>query len=88
MVSAVLRLYNTPQEVQHLFDSVRSYMIDKSVEVNISHKKLRVHKREYESADIRGLISNHGPTMIYLILKIINPATMIVVYNLKYIFEK
>ena len=91
VVSDLLSLANNPQEVQHFFDRVRSYMIAKAIYVsikNISLNKLRLHQREYEWADTGGLIRNDGPTMIYLIFKSINPAKMIAVSTLKYLIEK
>ena len=39
-------------------------------------------------ADTGGIISNDGPNMLYLLLKIINPATTIGVSNLQYKIEK
>ena len=40
-------------------------------------------RREYEWTDDGGIIRNYGPTIIYLIFKIIKPATRIDVSNLK-----
>ena len=40
-------------------------------------------RREYEWTDDGGIIRNDGPTIIYLIFKIIKPATRIDVSNLK-----
>ena len=38
------------------------------------------YKKKYDG----GLTINYGPTMIYLLLKFINKATRIRVYNIKY----
>ena len=43
---------------------------------------------EHEWTYVWGIISNDGTTSIYLILGITNPATRIVVSNLKYEIEK
>ena len=67
-------------EIKIFFDRVRSDMIAKAIEVSItkkSVKKLRLHRGLYEWTYYGGLISNDGPTMLYLTLKIINPATRI-----------
>ena len=45
--------------------------------------KLRLHRFEYYWADTGGVIRNYEPTMLYLLFKIINPATRIIVSNLK-----
>ena len=61
-------------------------MISKAIESSItktSLNKLRLHQREYKWAETGGLTRNDGPTMLYLLLKIINLATRIVVSNLK-----
>ena len=61
-------------------------MIAKAIKVSIKNtyiKKLRLHQGEYEWADNGGIISNYVPTMLYLILKSINPATGIGFSNLK-----
>ena len=42
-----------------------------------------LHYREYEWAEAGGVMSNDGPTMLYLIFKIIKPATRIGVLNIK-----
>ena len=54
----------------------------------ISLKELRLHRGEYEWSDAGFIISNDVPTMIYLLLKIINPSTRICVSNLKYEIDK
>ena len=51
-------------------------------------KKIRLHHKEYECTDAGVLIRNYGTIFIYLILKIINPATSIGVSNLKDEIEK
>ena len=61
-------------------------MIAKAIEVSITKtytKKFRLHCREYKLTYDGGIISNYGPTVLYLILKIINPATRVGVSNLK-----
>ena len=66
-------------------------MIAKAIKVSIKNKylkKLRLHLREYERTYYGGLIRNDVTTMLYLIFKIINPATRIFVSNLKYEIEK
>ena len=70
---------------------LRSYMIAKAIYgsmKNIYLKKLMVHQREYVQADTGGLIINYGTTMLYLIFKIVNPATNIAFSNLKYVIDK
>ena len=51
-------------------------------------KKIRLHHREYTWTDSGVLIRNYGTIFIYLILKIINPATSIGVSNRKGKIEK
>ena len=50
---------------------------------NNSLNKLSLSRVCYERADNGGLMRNYGPTMIYLLFKIINPYTSIGVSNLK-----
>ena len=50
--------------------------------------KHRLQRGEYEWTDSGCVTRNDGPTIIYLLLKIINPDTRIGVYNLKYEIEK
>ena len=80
LASNLLNVSTSEQEVQNFYDRVHSDMIAKVIEgsiTKISFKKLRLHRREYEWADTGGIIRNYGPTMIYLLLKIINPAKSI-----------
>ena len=49
-----------------------------------SLKKIRINYGVYEWIDSGLLISNDGPTMLYLVFKNINPDTRIGVFNLKY----
>ena len=66
-------------------------MISKAIEGSLektSLKKIRIHQREYELADAEDMISNYGPTMIYLLFKSTNPDKRIGVSNLKYEIEK
>ena len=66
-------------------------MIAKAVKGSIKntyHKKIRLHRREYEWTCDGGLISNYEINMLYLILKIIKPNTRIAVSNLKYEIDK
>ena len=42
----------------------------------------------YEWTDAGGIMGNDGPTMIFLVFKIINPAKKIGVSNQKYEIEK
>ena len=68
-----------------------SYIIAKAIEVSItktSLNKIRPHRGVYEWADYGGIISNYGPTMLYLIFKRINPVTRIGVSNLKEEIQK
>ena len=61
-------------------------MISKSIESSItktSLKILRLHKISYEWGDSGGLINSYGPIIIYLLLKIFNPATRVSVSNIK-----
>ena len=61
-------------------------MISKATEDSIANtllKKLRIHQMEYKWDDNGYIIMNYGPTMIYLIFKIINLDTRIGVSNLK-----
>ena len=51
--------------------------------INTSLQKIRLHRGEYKRTDAGGLIRNDWPTIIYLIFKSTNPATMIVVSNVK-----
>ena len=55
---------------------------------NVSLKKISLNEREYEWADAGGLISNDEPTMLYLLLKNINPETRIFLSKPKYEIEK
>ena len=48
-----------------------------------SLKKIRINYGVYEWIDSGLLISNDGPTMLYLVFKNINPDTRIGVSNLK-----
>ena len=59
-------------------------MISKAIGVLIKKNinQLRLHCGVYECTDAGGIIRNNGPTMLYLIFKIINPATKIFVSNL------
>ena len=61
-------------------------MIDKVIEGSVTKtplNKLSINLGEYELSDTGVIIRNYGPTMIYLLFKIINPATRIGVSNLK-----
>ena len=72
-------------------DRVRSYMIVKAIEGSItktSLKKLRLHLREFELTHSEGVIINYVPTIIEIIFKNINRATINIVSNLKYEIEK
>ena len=71
---------------KNFFDKVSVNMISKAIEGSITNnslKKLRLSWKEYEWSYDGGLIRNDGPTMIYLLFKIINPATQIDISNLK-----
>ena len=62
-------------------------MIAKEIEgsnLKISLKKLRLHCGDYYWTESKGLISNDGYNMIYLIFKKTKPATSIGVSKLKY----
>ena len=51
VVSALQNLASNPQEVENLYDMVRSDMISKAIEGSIkknSLKKIRLHRMEYE----------------------------------------
>ena len=66
-------------------------MISKAIEGSITKiylKKIILHRREYEWANSGGVIRNDGPTMLYLLFKIMNPATRIDFLNLKYDIDK
>ena len=66
-------------------------MISKAIEDSItktSLKKLRLRIGEYEWDNAGGIIRNHESTIIYLLFKIINPATRIGVSNIIYEIEK
>ena len=66
-------------------------MISKAIYGSVkktSLKKIRLHKGEYDWDDAWVLVMNYGPTMLYLILKFINPASRIGVPNLKYEIDK
>ena len=70
---------------------MRLDIIAKEVKGSIKNtylSKLRIHCREYEWTYYGGIIRNDGTTMLYLIFKIINPATGIIVLNLKDEIEK
>ena len=69
-------------KIQIFHDRMRLDMIAKSIKGSIKNtyiSKLRLHHREYEWTYDGGLIRNDGTTMLYLILKIINLATSIVI---------
>ena len=86
VVSTLQKLDKNLQKVQDFYDSVISDMIAKAMEDSItttSIKKLQFHRGEYVWSDEGCLLSNDGTTMIYLLLKSINPATRIGVSNLK-----
>ena len=73
------------------YDRVRSDMIAKAIEGHItkqSMKKLRLENRFYEWKGADGTVRNDGPTMLYLLLKSVNPATRIGLSNLKEEIEK
>ena len=62
-------------------------MIAKAIDSSItktSLKKIRLRQGGYQLAETGGLIINYGPTILYLLLKIINIDTRIGVSNLKY----
>ena len=64
---------------------MHTYMIAKAIEdsiTKISLNTFRLHRGEYEWDDTGGIISNYGPTMLYILFKITNPAKMIGVSNL------
>ena len=70
---------------------MRLYNIAKEIKGSITNKylkKLMLHHREYEWTYYEGIKSNDGTTMLYRIFKSINPATRIVVSNLKDEIEK
>ena len=74
------------QEVQKFYDKLRLDIIANAMEGSITKtylQKIRLYREEYEWADAEGFISNYGPTMLYLLFKIINPATIIGISNLK-----
>ena len=78
-------------EIIYIYDRTRSYILAKAIVgsiTKISINKLRLHRRVYEWTDDGGIISNHGPTMLYLVLKSINPDTSIGVSNIKYEIDK
>ena len=86
VVSTLINSANTPQEVHNLYDRVRLDMISKAIEGSItktSLNKTRLHQKKYDWDDTGGLIRNDVPTMLYFLLKSINPDTRIGVYNLK-----
>ena len=65
---------------------VRSDMISISIKgliTKTSLNKVRLHRGVYKCKNSRRIISNYGPTLIYLLFKIINPAKNIGVSNLK-----
>ena len=67
-------------------DRVRSDMTVKAIEGWITKKylkKLRLNLREYECTYAGVIISNDVPTIIELIFKSINTATIVSVLNLK-----
>ena len=86
IVSNLQNVNGNIQQVQYFYDRVRSYMISKETELSNKttfHKKLRLHRREYKSADTGGIIWNYGPTMLYLILKTTIPDIKVGVSNQK-----
>ena len=91
VVSALKNVANNEQAVQKFYDRFISDMIAEEIEGSskkTSIKKLRLHRVEYEWANTGAIMSNDGPTMIYLIFKGINSSTRIGVLNLKYEIEK
>ena len=55
-------------------------MLAQAIEGSIAYKyikKLKLHQRDYEWDHAKGLTRNYGPTMIYVLFKIIKPDTMI-----------
>ena len=81
------------KQLKYFFFSDRVSSDTKSKEIQgsitkTSLKKLRLHRGVYECTYTGGIISNYVPTMLYLLLKIINPATRIGVSNLKYDIQK
>ena len=79
------------QDLQNLYDRVRSDIKPKEIEGPIKKTyitKLRINLGEYAWADDGGIIRNDGPTMLYLLFKITNPAKRIGASNLKYEIEK
>ena len=85
VVSDLLKLFTSAQEVKKFNDRVCSDMIAKAIEVsikNISLKKLGIDRGGYEWNDSGGLISNGGLTMFYFLFKSINQYTRIGVSNL------
>ena len=66
-------------------------MISKANEgsnIKTSIEKLMPHLREYAQDDAGGIINIDVTNVIYFLFKIINPATIIVVSNLKYEIKK
>ena len=73
-------------EIKHFYERVISDMITKAIEGSIKNiylKNIRLHRGLYEWIDDGVLISNYRPTMLYLVLKIINPDKRIGVSNQK-----
>ena len=72
-------------EIQIFFNRVRSDIIAIAIEGSItktSLNKFRLHRGVYEWTDSGVIINNYGHTMLYFILKIVNPSTRIGVSNL------
>ena len=91
VVPALLNLGSSAKELQNFYYRVISYMIAKAIKGSItktSLDKLIIRQGGYEWTDDEGLISNDGPNILYLLFKIINPATRIGVSNLIYGIEK
>ena len=66
------------QEVVDFNDRVFSDIIAKAILGSItktSLQRLGLHQKKYEWGDSRGIIRSDGPTMLYILLKIIKPAT-------------
>ena len=90
-LSYLQKLAGDTEQVHDFYYRVISYMIAKLIEVSItntSFKKIRIHQKEYEWSEARSLISNYGPTMIYILFKSINPNTRIGISTLKYEIKK
>ena len=61
--------------------------IERSIK-KIYYNKLRLHCGDYECTYAGGIITNYGPTKLYLLFKIINPVKRIGVTNLKYEIDR